>query len=329
MLVFDGCQESSLSAALDVFRVAEAISASRPDAGRTAFEAAFASVDGGVRRTSAGLEVGTEPAETANLDALIAPGVPHRTADDLKAALGALGREAALLAETAAGGKPILAACSGVFLLAAGGALNGRRATTSWWLAPALHAAYPEVVLEAEGRVVADGPCVSAAGVTSNHDLALWLVQHFAGEALRQTCAKFLLLDLDRQSQTPFVIDSLVDRPRGDLMATARAWLNERLTTTIRINELARHCGLSQRTLLRRFRETADRTPARFVQTLRLERAKALLEETELPVAEIAARCGYVDLATFRKTFKLRIRLTPQQYRARFQDARAPVAGAG
>lgn len=318
LLVFDGCQESSLTASLDVFRVLEAISARGPAAARVIINAEFISVGGGIRKTAAGLEVVTCRADAELLDALIAPGIHHSSAADINGALAELVPEAQLLARVADAGKPVLGACSAVFLLGASGLLDGRGATTSWWLGPTLHAAFPKIRVEAEGRIFADGVCVTGAGVRSYYDLALWLVQRFAGEEMGRACAKFLLLDLDRQSQTPFVIDSMIETPSEDLLAKARAWLNERLTAPIRIDDLARHCGVSQRTLLRRFRETTDRSPARYIQSLRLHRAKALLEETMLPVAEIVAQCGYMDIATFRKTFKLRIRLTPQQYRNRF-----------
>jgi transcriptional regulator GlxA family with amidase domain len=318
LLAFDGCQEGSLTAALDVFRVFEAIASYYPALDVPSFELVFVSVGGGDRRTAGGMAIPTRDVDPSRIDALIAPGVHHHGVADLMVSLGGLGDESRLLATVAKAGKPVLAACSAVFLMAAGGALAGRRATTSWWLAPALSEACPEALVDAQERVVADGPCISAAGVTSNHDLALWLVRRFAGEELQRACAKFLLLDLDRQAQSQFVIESLIERPQENLLAKARAWLNDRLTEPVRVEELARHCGLSQRSLLRRFRETARLTPARYLQTLRLERAKALLEETDLSAAAVAARCGYADTATFRKTFKLRIRLTPQQYRTRF-----------
>ena len=318
LLAFDGCQEGSLTAALDVFRVLEAIASYYPASAVPSFELAFVSVGGGVRTTAGGMGIPTQNVDPSGVDAMIAPGVHHRGVADLMVSLGGLGGESRLLATVVKADKPVLAACSAVFLLAAGGALAGRRATTSWWLAPALSETCPEALVDAHKRVVVDGPCISAAGVTSNHDLALWLVRRFAGEELERACSKFLLLDLDRQTQSQFVIESLIDRAPEDLLTKARAWLNDRLSEPVKLEELARHCGLSQRSLLRRFRETAKLTPARYLQTLRLERAKALLEETDLVAAEVAARCGYADTATFRKTFKLRIRLTPQQYRTRF-----------
>lgn len=322
ILVFEGCQEGGLTAPLDVFRIVDALSPAGVAPEPVVFEARFISIGGGARRTAGELHIQTHPADAAEFDALIIPGVHHRDVTDLLDALTALEAEADWLARVAAKDTPVLASCSAVFLLGAAGVLDGRRATTSWWLGPALHDRFPKVRLEADGRVVADGVCVTAAGVTSYHDLALWLVQRFAGDDLRRTCAKFLLLDLDRQTQTPFVIDRLMESPREELLAKARDWLNERLANSVRIEDLARHCGVSQRTLLRRFRETADRTPVRYLQTLRLERARALLEDTVLPTAEVAILCGYADVATFRKTFKLRIRLTPQQYRDRFRRRR-------
>ena len=280
ILVFDGCQESSLAAPLDVFRILEALGARGEPSTRVTIKARFVAVGGGARRTAAGLQVDTERADPELLDALIAPGIHHRDATDIQVALARLLPEARFLASMAAAGKPVMGACSAVFLLGASGVLDGRGATTSWWLGPTLQGAFPKIRVQAEGRVFADGVCVTGAGVRSYHDLALWLVRRFAGDEMGRACAKFLLLDLDRQSQTPFVIDSMIETPAEDLLATARAWLNDRLAAPIRIEALARHCGVSQRTLLRRFRETTDRSAAR---PCFLQNPPSLLRFTRVP----------------------------------------------
>lgn len=323
ILVFDGCQETGLTAPLDVFRTAEAVA--RAQGSSVTFTTTFLSMSGGPCVSAGGLQVLTSAADHARVDAVVIPGIHHRDAEDLLDSVSRLGAEAAWIRRLGAAQVPVLASCSGVFLLGAAGILEGRSATTSWWLSALLHKCFPAMRLAADGRTIVDGPCVSAAGVTSYYDLALWLVRRFAGEDLSNVCAKFLLLDLDRQTQTPFVIDHLVLKPREDLIEKARDWLNTRMTQTLSIEDLARYCGVSQRTLLRRFRDATGGTPARYLQNLRLARAKALLEDTALTAAEIASRCGYADVATFRKIFKLRILLTPRQYRVRFGRKSAEV----
>ncbi|KFC64959.1 Transcriptional regulator, AraC family [Bosea sp. LC85] len=319
ILVFEKCGEAGLAIPLDVFRVCDGLAQRHKNGPRIRFEPVFVAAEGGTRETASGFTIRTVTAHPDELDALIVPGIAHPNKPGIEHILVDLVAEQHCIARFAAAGRLVLGTCSGVFLIGASGALDQRKATTSWWLGAEFARLFPDVRMSAESALIHDGNCVSAGGVAAYYDLALWLVQHFAGAKLRSQCAKILLVDMGRQSQTPYVARVLIDQPTDALFVQARTWLNQRLDQPISVADLARHCRASPRTLLRRFQEGLQQTPAQYVQSLRLERAKTLLEGSALSADEIAARCGYQDVAAFRKAFKQRIRLTPNQYRGQFR----------
>lgn len=319
ILVFEKCQEAGLAIPLDVFRVCDGLAQRRPDERRIRFETVFVAPEAGARTTASGFAVQAVAARPDRLDALIVPGIAHLDAPDIGRFVDGLVAERRCIASFVAAGRLVLSTCSGVFLLAASGVLDRRQATTSWWLGAEFARLFPGVRINAESAMVRDGNCISAGGVAAYYDLSLWLVRLFAGARLRSACARILLIDMGRQSQTPYVAETLIEQPTDALFVRARTWLNQRLDRPVSVVALARHCRVSPRTMLRRFRTVFRQTPVQYVQSLRLERAKLLLESSALSAEEIAARCGYCDVAAFRKAFKQRIRLTPGQYRGQFR----------
>lgn len=319
ILVFDKCQEAGLAIPLDVFRVCDGLAQRRPGERCVRFESVFVAPEAGTRTTASGFAVQVVAARPDRLDALIVPGIAHLGASDIGRVVDGLAAERRYIASVVAARRLVLSTCSGVFLLAASGALDRRQATTSWWLGAELARLFPGVRINAESAMVRDGNCISAGGVAAYYDLSLWLVGHFAGARLRSACAKILVIDMGRQSQTPYVAGTLIEQPTDALFVRARTWLNQRLDRPVSVVALARHCRVSPRTMLRRFRTVLHQTPVQYVQGLRLERAKLLLESSALSADEVAERCGYRDVAAFRKAFKRRIRLTPGQYRRQFR----------
>lgn len=319
ILVFDKCQEAGLAIPLDVFRVCDALGRRRPDERRVRFESVFVAPEAGLRTTASGFAVQAVAARPDRLDALIVPGIAHLDASAIGRFVDGLVAERRYIASFAAAKRPVLSTCSGVFLLAASGALDRRQATTSWWLGAELARLFPGVRINAESAMVRDGNCISAGGVAAYYDLSLWLVRHFAGARLRSACAKILVIDMGRQSQTPYVAGTLIEQPADALFVRARTWLNQRLDRPVSVAALARHCRVSPRTMLRKFRTVLRQRPLQYVQSLKLERAKLLLEGSALSAEEVAARCGYRDVSAFRKAFKRCIRLTPGQYRRQFR----------
>jgi transcriptional regulator GlxA family with amidase domain len=318
ILAYPGCLASSAVIPLDVLRIANTIAALRPASLRVRFEGRLVSPRGARPITVGGLSLRPAALSRASTDALIVPGIDHRTTDDIATVLATLEREREALADFAATGRPLASTCSGTCLVASAGLLDGRRCTTSWWLAPWFARTFPEAQVDTSEMVVSDGGLLSSGGVTSSLDLALWLVGHFGGDELRQLTAKVLVTDAARASQAPYIASALVQGDRNAIVERARRWLNQRLDKAWTMAELAHHCHSSERTLLRRFQDAVGLTPVQYAQQLRVERAKALLESTALPMEEITSRCGYEDVSTFGKIFKRWAHATPREYRQRF-----------
>lgn len=225
---------------------------------------------------------------------------------------------AAWAARAHASGAVACAACAGVFFLAEAGLLTGRAATTHWGLAAAFAARYPDVRLTPERMLVDGGDYVCAGGLTAYFDLALHLTARFASSELAASCARVLLLDPGRARQTPYM--SLISPPlHGDAsIVEAQKWLAKHYARPLCVKELAEAARLGERTLLRRFKKATGRTPREYLQALRIERAKRLLESGNASVDEIAAQAGHSDTPSFFRLFKGLTGLTPGEYRKRF-----------
>lgn len=317
VLVYPGCVRSAAVVPGDVFDVAHRVMGSRCAAGMH-FELLWVSARAGGCVDSDALRFTVVPAELSRLDALIVPGMAHADARSLLDVLEPLAAERQLLQRAARAGLTVLAGCSGTALLACAGVLDGRRATTSWWLADAMRRHFPAVQLQPEQVLVHDAAWVTSAGLTSYFDLALWLVTQHAGAAVAQMVSRLLLLEGRPAGQLPYAVAAEPAAPGPVVMERARRWLARHLDKPWTVQALAEHCRTSERTLLRRFRETLGQTPVQHMQQLRVERAKRLLESTLRPFDDIAARCGYQDTAAMHRVFRKWAGVSPREYRERF-----------
>lgn len=215
-------------------------------------------------------------------------------------------------------GTMLCAVCAGVFLLAETGLLEGREATTHWNLAGRFRDRYPKVLLKPELLLVDHGDVVTAGGITAYLDLCLHLVARLASPELAALCSKVLLVDPGRRSQVPYTMHTM-PRGHGDqAVLRAQDWLEARLGRDVSLEAAAGSAGLGVRTLLRRFRKATGHTPLEYVQRLRIEMAKRLLETTDRTVDDLACTVGYADPASFRRLFKALTGLAPGAYRRRF-----------
>ncbi len=320
IMVLDGALMSSIGSPLDALRIAERIANLRRPADAPRFVTHVFSARGQTRiRTSNGLMLDGIEAPPEALDVLLVPGV---MADDVSGLCGqvrSFTQEVAYLRRAHAAGVRIAAACSGTLLLAESGLLDGRRATTSWWLAAAFKEQYPKVLLDAERMLVDDQGLTTAGAATAVLNLVIRLIAEFAGDDLAQQVSRMLAFDAERQSQAPYVSMALLERPRTSMAEKAESYLRKELGKDISVAGLAEHCGTSERSLLRHFKAHYGTTPLEHIQHLRVERAKAMLEATHLSFEEIVDRCGYRDVSSFRKLFKRDTALTPVDYRERFR----------
>lgn len=218
-------------------------------------------------------------------------------------------------------GAVICSVCTGSLLLAEAGLLDGLEATTHWGARRVFEAAYPAVRLVPERILVPTGPehrIITSGGSASWADLALYLVARFCGRAQAVRTAKVFVLGDRSDGQLPF---SAMMRPRrhGDAaIDDCQAWIAEHYATASPVGAMIERSGLAGRTFKRRFRSATGYTPIEYVQTLRVEEAKHLLETTALSTEEVGSVVGYADPSSFRRLFKRLTGVSPARYRQRF-----------
>lgn len=195
--------------------------------------------------------------------------------------------------------------CSGVFAFAHAGLLDGRAATTTWWLAPLFSHLFPHVDLRNEDLVVEDGPVLTAGAALAHADLMLHIVGRFAGQAIARACMRYLVLD-ERSSQSSYVCLAAMIA-RDPLLLRAEHYVQSHVSRPITVGDLAAAAGLAPRTFARRLRAVAATTPIAFIQSLRVARACDLALTTRMTPDQIAAEVGYCDANALRRIMKKQI----------------------
>lgn len=214
-------------------------------------------------------------------------------------------------------GAVVASLCSGAFVLAAAGLLDGRRATTHWSLADALDRAFPDVVVEPESLFVREDRVWTSAGTAAGIDLSLALVREYLGpREATETSRRLVAAPFRRGDQAQFVDRPLPSEAGTDPLAGAVARLVDREGMTWTVAGLARALHLSERTLARRFRQETGTTVHAWLTTLRIDEARRLLAGSDLAVGAVARRCGYGSEVTFRQRFRAEVGLSPAGYRA-------------
>lgn len=216
--------------------------------------------------------------------------------------------------------RRVASVCSGAFVLAAAGLLDGRQATTHWSVCDALDSMYPSVAVDSDRIFVRDGNVWTSAGVTAGIDLALAMVEEDVGRDVALAIARRLVVFLKRpggQSQfSAQLAGQLAERqPLGEV----QAWIADHLDDDLSVENLAQRAAMSIRNFSRTFRREVGVTPARFVERARVEGARRLLEESAASIDEIARRCGFGTAETMRRTFLRALHVTPTDYRRRFR----------
>lgn len=209
--------------------------------------------------------------------------------------------------------------CTGAFVLAKAGLLDGRRATTHWNWASELAQDHPRVAVDPNPIYVRDGSCYTSAGVTAGIDLCLALVEQDLGRPLALRIAQMMVVFLRRpggQSQFSATLEAQTRESRslGDLLS----WLPDHLRHDLSVDSLARRAAMSARNFARLFKQELGKTPGRHIEDLRLEAARRQLESTSRSADEVADACGLASAEVLRRMFRRRLQITPGQYRASF-----------
>ena len=208
--------------------------------------------------------------------------------------------------------------CTGAFLLAASGMLDGRRAVTHWAFCAELARRFPAIRVEPDPIFIQDGPVWTSAGVTSGIDLALALVEEDLGRAAALAVARYLVVFLKRPGGQAQFSEFLSLQTTDERFGALHDWISNHLGGDLSLPVLARQAGMSERSFSRHYAEATGQTPARAIERLRVQGARHLLSETRLPVKRISQRCGFGSEETMRRSFLRVLDTTPQDYRARF-----------
>jgi transcriptional regulator GlxA family with amidase domain len=220
--------------------------------------------------------------------------------------------------------RRVTSVCTGAFLLARAGLLDGRRATTHWASCGELARRHPEVEVEPDPIFVRDGNVTTSAGVTAGMDLALALVEEDLGREIALQTARWLVLFLKRPGgQAQFSAQLAAQMAEREPLRELQEWLPDHLGEDLSIPALARRACMSERNFARAFRDETGLTPAAYVETARVESARIALETSELPVETIARRSGFGTVETMRRAFRRRVGVTPTGYRGRFRSEAA------
>ena len=315
-LAFDQLQALDLVGPLEVFSAASRLL----EAGGAEASGYRIEVVGPSRstRASSGLMLQVAPLEAARgaIDTLLIPG-----GAGVRAALEAPA-VTRWVERAARRSRRVVSVCTGAFLLAEAGLLDGRRAATHWSATTDLATRYPAVDVDPASIFVKDGTLATSAGVTSGIDLALALVEDDHGAALALEVARWLVLYLRRpgdQSQfSRHLAAQAAEEIPDDRLRTLQRWIAAHPDADLSVPALAGRVAVSPRTLARLFWRHLQTTPGDYVEGVRLHAARDLLETTERPMAEIARTCGFGTVETFYRSFQRRLHTTPVDYRRRF-----------
>jgi transcriptional regulator GlxA family with amidase domain len=320
ILVVEGCYVSCAAGFADVLQAANAHLRQQQGPGCRPFEWRFVSVEGGAVAASNGLRIDTQPIDSrARFDVIALPAIHY---PGFKPFVRFLDRQEPVYAWLRAqwqAGAWIGANCTGTFVLAQSGLLDGRAATTTWWLDRQFRTRYPAVELHYRS-VLTETDRLACAGATATYLLqAIRIVDRFMGPQIASQCAKSMLIDVSRTGHIPYLPLMAPSRHSDSMVERAQDWLQKNMAHEVSMSALARRMAVSERTLLRRFGAAVGQTPLGYLQAVRLEAARTLLEAGDMRVQAVAAQVGYADASSFSRLFKQGYGQSPGEYRRRFQ----------
>lgn len=220
-------------------------------------------------------------------------------------------------------GVDIASNCTGTFMLAEAGILDNRNVTTHWGFEAPFRSRFPNVNLQTEHLIVQDNTIFSAGGGMAWFDLALLLIERYGGHDIAIKTAKAWVIDMMRSEQQAYASIQGKKYHNDKLILTVQSWLDGHFSEAINIATLAASFNLSSRTLVRRFKKATGMIPSQYLQMLRVEAAKKLLERQQFGISQVIQQVGYEDLSSFTRLFKKYTSLSPAQYRLKF--ARRPL----
>lgn len=326
ILMADKCSSTSVSAALEFFECANVIYHYADSARRKSshsqpiplFDVETISPDGQPVQCTGGLSLSPQKSmvDANDTQLIIVPGFMF----NILGVLPGLTHVMEWLKQKHDEGIYIASMCTGSFVLAQAGLLTGKRATTHWVFSEQFKKNYPQVKLQTERTVTDDGLIMCSGGSTSGTDLLLHLIRKFSSPQLAAECAKKLLVDTAPRTQQPYSSTTFKKNHTDAEILKVQIWMEKHLHTNVSMETLVDRFGFSMRNFIRRFKEATDQTPLQYLQNLRIEKAKHLLESSNEGIEQITLQVGYEDGNSFRRLFKDRVGLTPTAYRKRFEN---------
>lgn len=312
MLVRHGVMPMELGVVHQMFRAARGRDGSRlydvltctPSPGRVRTDADFA------------VQVSRGPRTLARADTVV---IPASHESDEKSSL------APAVADALAGVRQparVASICTGAFVLAAAGLLDGRRATTHWKSADRFRALFPDVDLDPAVLYTDDDGVLTSAGEASGIDLCLYMIREDHGAAVANDVARTTVVPPHRDGGQAQFITAAVPAPDRASTGAARTWALRHLDRALTLQDLADHSAMSVRTLTRRFQAEVGMTPLQWLTQQRLRRARELLEQSSLPVDDVASRAGFGTGTSLRHHFRVATGVSPRAYRTTFQASR-------
>lgn len=308
VLAYDGLATFEFGIAVEVFGLP------RPEFDFPWYKFAVVSVEGRRSRAMGGIvveaTVGLSALETAGT--IIVPGWRDRSELPPKRMLDAIRRASSR-------GARCLSICSGVFVFAAAGLLDGKRATTHWRHMPDLKRMYPTITVEEDVLYVDEDDVITSAGSAAGIDACLHLVRRDFGSRVANTIARRLVMPPHRDGgQAQYVAAPVQEKP-GRAISGVMDWARKHLADSIDLASLANRGAMSERTFLRRFQESVGLSPVDWLQRERMYLARELLEASDSSLHAVAEQCGYRSLETFRAAFRRTVGTSPAAYRERFR----------
>lgn len=248
--------------------------------------------------------------------------IPAFSAEDMPGALQKNNVLISFLVEQYQKGAEIASFCTGAFLLAASGLLNGKRATTHIDTVGVFSNIFPHVLLQSDAVVTDDERIFTSGGATSSFHLMLYLIRNHCGSEMATRIAKLFAIDMDREHQAYFGRFEPAANHGDGIVNMAQQRIEKEYQDGRTIEELIQDIPASRRNVVRRFKQATGVTPIEYLQKTRIEAAKKLLEQTDQSVMEVMLNSGYNDLKSFRQLFKKSSGLTPKEYRAKFNPGR-------
>lgn len=255
--------------------------------------------------------------QLAQADTIVIPGSEHPFTEipkEVNLALQKASKRGARLASI----------CTGAFILAASGLLNGKRAATHWRIADELARRYPDITVEPNVLFIDEENIVTSAGASAGLDMCLHLIRRDYGQSVAANTARLVVAPLHRDGGQAQFIRQELPESAARLMPLIE-WLQDNLSQTHTVESLALHAGMSPRTFARRFQEQTGTTPLQWLLNARIDRARGLLEEGEVSIERAALLSGFGSAVTFRARFRRIVGLTPTEYRRRFSAGSEPT----